>query len=118
MRELVDKASVGLAWSTQPNLWKKMTSSAYEIALSGGRHAGFLNNHATKSTGEINRALRSLQNQIVTHQDKIANPLKWVQPDLPERQLNALVNQYWPKEIANFTQQVSILEKLLAERAV
>ncbi|AUB79516.1 hypothetical protein THSYN_00100 [Candidatus Thiodictyon syntrophicum] len=92
-----------------------MKSSAYEIAKSGGRHAGFLLGHATKSTGEVTRAIRSLRNQVEVHRDKIANPLKWVSPELPERQLSHLVNQYWPKEIANFTEQIEILEQILAE---
>ena len=92
-----------------------MKPSAYEIAKSGGRHAGFLIGHASKSTGELNRAIRSLRNQVEIHRDKIANPLKWVSPDLAGRQLNHLVNRYWPKEIANFTEQIEILEQILAE---
>ncbi|WP_211211563.1 hypothetical protein [Lamprocystis purpurea] len=65
-----------------------MKPSAYEIAKSGGRHAGVLIGHASKSTGELNRAIRSLRNQVEIHREKIANPLKWVSPELSERQLN------------------------------
>jgi hypothetical protein len=57
-----------------------------------------------------------LRSQVETHEDKIANPLKWVSADLSQHQRNRLVNQYWPKEIANFTQQIEILERILAER--
>ena len=92
-----------------------MKPSAYEIAKSGGRHAGFLSGHAKKSTGELNRAIRSLRNQVEIHRDKIANPLEWVSPDLSERQLDDLVNRYWSKEIVNFTEQIEILERILAE---
>jgi hypothetical protein len=36
--------------------------------------------------------------------------------DVDPRRLSALVNSYWPKEIANFQQQISILERILEER--
>jgi hypothetical protein len=93
-----------------------MKPSAYEIAKAGGRHAGFLKDHAAKTDGEIGRSIRSLQRQIETHRDKIANPQHWVPSGIAPQQLKGLVESYWPKEIANFTQQTEILKGLLAER--
>lgn len=65
---------------------------------------------------DINRALRSLRSQVETHRDKIANPLKWVEPGLSQQRMDGLVQSYWPTEIANFTQQIEILEKILEGR--
>ncbi len=93
-----------------------MKPSAYDIAKAGGRHSGFLEDHSTKTDGEINRSIRSLTAQVETHNDKIANPMKWVDPTLSPQHLNGLVTSYWPKEVANFTQQIEILERLLMER--
>jgi hypothetical protein len=95
---------------------KDVKPSAYDIAKSGGRHEGFLKDHSTKTDNQIHRSIRSLRQQIATHQDKIANPQNWVAPGLSPQQLNGLVNSYWPKEIANFTQQIEILQGILAER--
>jgi hypothetical protein len=95
---------------------KNVKPSAYDIAKSGGRHAGFLKDQAAKSDGELTRSIRSLRSQVETHCDKIANPSNWVTPGITPQHLNGLVNSYWPKEIANFTQQIEILERILAER--
>jgi len=93
-----------------------MAQSAYEIAISGGRHAGLLQDYASKSDGEIGRAIQSLRRQVDIHRRKIANPMGWVDPDIDPRHLSALTDSYWPKEIANFQQQIAILERILEER--
>ncbi|MFB1488504.1 MULTISPECIES: hypothetical protein [unclassified Thiocapsa] len=90
--------------------------SAYAIAMSGGRHAGLLQDYANKSDGEISRAIRSLRRQVAIHRQKIAKPMDWVEPGIDTRHLSALVSSYWPKEIANFQQQIAILERIVEER--
>ncbi|MBN2886304.1 MAG: hypothetical protein JXM75_06340, partial [Chromatiaceae bacterium] len=66
---------------------KDVKPSAYDSAKSGGRHEGFLKDYAKKTDNEIRRSIRSLQQQIETHQDKIVNPQNWVTPGLPPQQL-------------------------------
>ena len=53
----------------------KAGTSAYETALAGGRHAGFLANYAGKSTPlEIERGIASIERQIAQHESWIENP--------------------------------------------
>ena len=40
----------------------------------------------------------------------------FVAQGISQQQINGLVKSYWPKEIANFTQQIEILQGILAER--
>ncbi|WP_300970294.1 hypothetical protein [Thiocapsa sp.] len=42
--------------------------------------------------------------------------MDWVEPGIDPRHLSALVDSYWPKEIANFQQQIAILERIPEER--
>ena len=53
---------------------------AFEEAAKGGKHAGFYKNYLDKSSEELKAGIQSLQKQIEIHQDKIANPLKYI-PD-------------------------------------
>lgn len=91
--------------------------SAYEIAKFGGRHAGFYRQFSEATNNQIAKAIRSLESQIVIHEEKIADPARFLDPDLPDRQISALVNSYWPKEILNFQQQIEILNEVQRERS-
>jgi hypothetical protein len=42
--------------------------------------------------------------------------MDWVEQGIDPRHLSALVGSYWPNEIANFQQQIAILERILEER--
>jgi hypothetical protein len=53
--------------------------SAYEIARAGGRHAGLLRTYQTKSTAEIQRALRSYERQVALHRQKLQSPEQFIQ---------------------------------------
>ena len=90
----------------------------YEEALAGGRHAGFLDNYAARSTREIEKAIRSLEKQISTHLEKIANPRSsirdWDALD-PRHQEDLLMNK-WPSDIARQLELIEILRGILRSR--
>lgn len=88
----------------------------YEAAKLGNRHKGLYQQWQGKRVPEIEKSIRSLHEQIKVHQDKIANPANYVNPDLPKPALDALVTRYWPKEIANFEQQINVLKGILREK--
>jgi hypothetical protein len=94
-------------------------ADAYEEALNGGKHAGFLKNYRGRNANEIRKAIRSLQSGkrgIETHLDKLANPTKYVPnwKNLNPQYRQNLIND-WQKEIINAKEQIQILEKLLNE---
>lgn len=93
-----------------------MKNTDYEAAKSGNRHKGLYQQWQGKRIPEIEKSIRSLHEQVKVHQDKIANPLSYVNPDLPKSALDALVVSYWPKEIANFEQQINVLTGILREK--
>ncbi len=95
----------------------KTGTSAYETALAGGKHSGFLKNYLGKSPKEINKAINSLQagnRGINVHLDKVANPSKYV-PNwntLSPSHQQSLING-WQKEIINADEQIQILKEML-----
>ncbi len=99
-------------------LASKPTTNAYDEALAGGRHAGFAENYAGRSTDEIERAIRSLQKQADDHLEWIENPYQHV-PDfdkLDPRQQQALVTEKWPSDIQRLQEQIDILQGVLERR--
>jgi hypothetical protein len=46
---------------------------AFEEALAGGRHSGFLRNYQGRAPSELDRGMRSLERQIADHEAKIAD---------------------------------------------
>ena len=103
-----------------PGLAKPLAAcdDAYEAAKSGGRHAGWMRDMATKPSNELRRGIRNLEKQIAEHQDKIANPEKHI-PDfrsLDPRQQQALLTKKWPGDIARQQEHKQILEGILRER--
>ena len=75
-----------------------MTEEAFEIASSGGRHSGFLQNYLSRGKEEIRRAIKSIEKQIAKHEGKISNPEEHIEnwQELDPRQQNAIVNRKWP----------------------
>lgn len=93
-----------------------MEKSAYEIAKAGGRHKGLYQAWKNKPISEIEKSIRSLREQIGLHLDKIANPNKYITENILPLQRDGLINRYWPKEVANFRQQINVLDGILRER--
>ena len=89
--------------------------SALEIAETGGKHAGFLQNYRGKSPEELRKGIASLQKQIALHKDKIANPEKHIPnwSSLDPRQQEALIQKKWPSDIQRQAEQLEILNGLL-----
>jgi len=79
----------------------------------GGRHAGFLREFASKSMGEISSGIKSIGKQIVEHEDKIANPSKYIKnwDKLDAREQVGLIKK-WQKDIQRQKEQKEILENL------
>ncbi|GIW98371.1 MAG: hypothetical protein KatS3mg111_1704 [Pirellulaceae bacterium] len=96
-------------------LAKNAPRSAFEVARQGGKHAGFLKNYAGKPASQIQKGINSLKKQIAEHQDKIANPGKYIPgfDKLDPRQQQALLKNKWPSDIVRLQEQLEILEGLL-----
>ena len=88
----------------------------YQDAKSGGRHSGLYKRWVDEQVSEIEKSIRSLQEQIIVHEDKIANPDSYIDMDISEQQRDGLINRYWPKEVLNFKQQIAVLYGILKER--
>ena len=91
--------------------------SAFEIAKSGGKHAGFYKNYIGRNADELNKAINTLQTGkrgINTHIDKIANPNKYVPSwnSLRSNHQKSLIKG-WQKEIRNAEEQIQILRGIL-----
>lgn len=96
----------------------KSPSEAYKTAMNGGRHADLIPQYSVRSAKEIEKGIKSFERQIIIHQDKIANPIKYC-PDWdtfhPNRQ-KALVEKIWPAEIKCYTEQRDILQAILNKK--
>ncbi len=91
--------------------------SAFSVAANGGRNAGFLRQAEGWTPGQLQRAERSFQEMIELHEAKIANPsahaADWATRS-PQAQEGLL--RHWAKEIANFSEQQSIVQEILFRR--
>jgi len=90
----------------------------YIRAILGGKHEVFLKNYEKRTDRELQKGIRSIQKQIIEHQDKIVNPQKhypeWenVRPEKREH----LVNEKWNEDIQRQREQKEILECILKNR--
>ena len=91
-------------------------SKAYEAAKAGGRHYGLIRRFAKEREAAILKSIRSLQKMIQEHQDKINDPMKYIEQNVSLFHLHDLVSRYWPEEIENFKQQIDVLIGILEER--
>lgn len=89
--------------------------SAYDIAASGGTHSGFLRNLDKMTDSQIEKSIRSNEENILLHQDKIANPRKYLDPSIPDEAIGRYTEDYWPKEIRTFQDEIDIASEYLRE---
>jgi hypothetical protein len=89
--------------------------TAFEIAMEGGRHHGLYQKNLEKRIPEIEKSIRSLQKQIAAHEEKIATPADYLPPDMPDEHIAYYVNDYWPKEIRVFKEEIEVLSGILSE---
>lgn len=93
--------------------------TAYETALAGGKHSGFLKNYLGRSADEITKGIRSMQSGkqgISVHLDKIANPSKYVPnwSTLRPGHQQSLING-WQNTVTKHTEQIQILQTILGK---
>ena len=93
-----------------------IVSNAYEVAKAGGRHRGVYTRYLNQRAPEIEKSIRSFAKRIKEHQDKIDNPMRYVQPDITEQHLTHLVSTLWPEEILDFKMKIEIMKGILRER--
>lgn len=92
-----------------------MTSDAYAIAKSGGRHSGTYRRYQNARTQEIEKSIRSIDDQIRQHEEKMRNPRSFF-TDASDTEIGYLVSKFWPKEINNLRQQRAVMAGILSER--
>lgn len=94
--------------------------TALEIAETGGRHSGFLNQRLGKNAVELSRQAQNLRRRASEHRDRIVNRVGYHKiSDDPVIQARAEAGRtrHLQKEIENFTQQAEICEEL-AQRKI
>lgn len=92
----------------------------FQIAESGGRHAGFLRQRRGKIPTELQREAQTLRQRATEHEEKIKNRIGYHKvSDDPaiQAQAEAGRTRHLQKEIDNFTQQAEILEELARRKA-
>jgi hypothetical protein len=91
-----------------------------EVAEAGGRHAGFLRQRLSKTSGELLSEAKTLRQRAAEHQHKIANRIGYgkVSDDpVIQSRADAGRTRHLQKEIDNFTQQAEICEELAQRKA-
>jgi len=90
----------------------------YLIALLGGKHYKWMYEYLNKPEREIKKGIKSIEKQIIEHQDKILNPEKhysnW--DNVKPLQKEDLINNKWIKDIQRQKEQKQILECILKNR--
>ncbi len=91
--------------------------SAYEVARTGGRHAGLLRTYQRKSTPEIQRALRSYERQVDLHRQKVSGPGKFVK-DWAKKSLHTQQGllRHWQEDLARNQELADVMRGILQER--
>lgn len=93
-------------------------SEVLKAAINKDSHVKMVRDYLDKPVKEIQKGIRSYEKQIALHQEKIANPSKFIphwEELHPERQ-HALINKKWPAEIQCYTEQRDLLQSILNER--
>jgi len=91
--------------------------TAYELAKSGGKHAGTLRNYAGRPIVEIEKAISSYERQVAIHQQKIANPAQFVERwgEMSSQEQAGLLNK-WGADAARNQELADVLRGLLEAR--
>jgi hypothetical protein len=86
-------------------------ANAYDVAKAGGKHAGFLKHLSKMGPRQRLKAMRSFQQEVDTHLDKIADPAKYVDgwANLRESHRQSLLRG-WQVEVNDHLEQMQILK--------
>ena len=81
------------------------------------RHAGLLRTYASRSRGEIESAINSLERRAAEHLEMAANPAQYAErwSTMSPQEQKGLV-KFWEKEAANYAEQAEVLRGLLLEK--
>ncbi len=92
--------------------------NAYATAKAGGRHGAFYRLYMQRRTVEIRRGIRSLDQRIQEHREKMSDPVHNVAgyTQLDPRQQRALLESKWPADIRRLQEQRDILAGIGRER--
>lgn len=97
--------------------------TAYETALAGGRHSGWLKTVSKWSTSELQTSIGTMKANIVKHQKLISNPEKYLQQYhkgnwnlLHPNQQQHLLKVKWPGDIQRAEEQINILQEIIKLR--
>ena len=92
--------------------------NAYETAKAGGRHGAFYRLYMHRHTAEIRLGIRSLDQRIQEHREKMSDPVHNVTgyTQLDPRQQRALLESKWPADIWRLQEQRDILAGIVRER--
>jgi RHS repeat-associated protein len=93
---------------------------AFQIAKAGGRHAGLIVNYASRTDGQILKAINSLEfgkKGLNVHLDKIANPSNYYKnwDKLTKDHQQRVINN-WQREVDRFAEEIDVLKGILGER--
>ena len=91
-------------------------SNAYELAKSGGKHAGLLIQYAALPKHLVEKAVRGFEKQIRMHESWIKNPFLKLPPDYPPGDADILVKKKWPSDILRLKEQRDVILGILQER--
>jgi hypothetical protein len=86
-------------------------AGAFDVAKAGGKHRGFLAQLPSYGPRQRSKALRSFQEQIALHLDKIAYPVKYVSSwgALSDSHKAGILRE-WSREVTDHREQVEILK--------
>ena len=113
------KSIDGAAVKIEKHVSGKSSGSAYETAKSGGEHAGTYKTYSSKTNKELEKSIKSQQKNIDIHNDKIANPDKYVSDfyKKDKRYQEGLIKR-WKNEVSIYEAEKEILEGILIEKGI
>jgi hypothetical protein len=93
------------------------TTLSLEARKPGGKHHGFYERNRNESSFFLRRGIKSLRRRIAEHEEKLRDPASvpgFLDAD-PRRQ-KAAIERDWPDELANYRDQLAILQGILERR--
>ena len=94
-------------------------SRIFEDAKNGGRHAGTYESSMSKTPSQLNKSIRSHEQQLAEHLNKINNPVLH-SPDWGEisEMKRAGRVRYWQKEVDNLQDKLEIEKQVRKGRGI
>ena len=90
---------------------------AYETARTGGKHHGWYRISQDLGDRQIEKSIRSFQEQVRRHQAWIADAYAKLPRNASAAQVSRLVTSGWPEDIERHLEFIDILKGILKERS-